>query len=44
MGGFWDFLVIVLCNIYVKSLKILEFIEREKKNYVGLVINNYIVL
>lgn len=43
MGGLWDLSAIVLRNIHVKSLKILEFTERErKKNYVGSVINNYI--
>lgn len=43
MGGFWDLSAIVLRNIHVKSLKILEFTERErKKNYVGSVINNHI--
>lgn len=42
MCGPWDLSAIVLRNIHVKSLKILEFTEREKKNYVGSVINNYI--
>lgn len=42
MCGLWDLSAIVLRNIHVKSLKILEFTEREKKNYVGSVINNYI--
>lgn len=36
MGGLWDLSAIVLRNIHVKSLKILEFTEREREKKIML--------